>query len=115
MLLVEFVVELIHFFPRLFEGAFSRWSDFVEPAPTAFNAIKRRSKQACSLQAVQKRVKRTRADPISVMLQFLHHRESKNGLVHRMEQNMDADQPVEEFPLLKGHENKYTSVHLPRS
>jgi hypothetical protein len=87
----------------------SRWSDFVEPASPAFSAIERRSQQACPLQAVQKRVKRSRADPISVVLQFLHHREAKDGLVHRMEQHMDADQPVEEFPLLKGHVNKYTS------
>lgn len=115
MLLVEFVVELIHFFPGLFEGAFSRRSDFVKPAPPAFNAIKRGAKQACPLQSVEKRVKRTRADPIPVMLQFLHHRESKNGLVHRMNENMDADQPVEEFPLLKGHEIKYTSAHLLQS
>jgi hypothetical protein len=113
MCLVEFVVELIHFRSCLFEGPLSRGSDFIEPAPAALNSIKRRPEQAGPLQAVQEGIKRTRADAIPVMFQFFHHRETKDGLVHCVQQYMDANQAVEEFPFLIGHENKYTSAQLP--
>ena len=102
---MEFMVQFVHFFPGFFEGALSRGSDFIEPATPALHAIKRRPEQAGSLQAVQERIKGTRADAIAVMFQLLHHRETKDGLVHCVQQYMDADQPVEELPFLIGHVN----------
>jgi hypothetical protein len=84
MLFMKFMVQFIHFFPGLFEGALSSGRDSIDPALSALNTIKRRSEQAGSLQAVQKRIKRARPDPVAMMFQFVHHRKAKDGLVRRM-------------------------------
>jgi hypothetical protein len=39
MFLVKFVVKLIHFYPRFFEGSFSGRSDAIEPALPTLSAI----------------------------------------------------------------------------
>lgn len=70
---MKFMMQFVHFFPGLFEGALSCGSDSIEPSPTALHAVERRTEQAGSLQAVQKRIECTWADPVSMMFQFLHH------------------------------------------
>lgn len=54
-------------------------------------------------------IERPRPDPVPVMRQFLHHRQSKNRLVRGMNQHVDPYQPEKEFPLLFQH-----SMNIPR-
>jgi hypothetical protein len=49
---------------------------------------------------MQKRIKRSRPDPVAVVSQFLHHGESEDRFVRSMNQHMDANQTVEEVSLM---------------
>ncbi len=95
MLFVQFMVQFIHFFFGLFESSFAGGCDLVEPSSAAFNAIEGRAQQARSFQPVQKRIERAGADAIAVMRELLHHGQSEDGLVHGVQQHVDADETVE--------------------
>jgi hypothetical protein len=114
MLFVQFMVQFIHFLPGFFEGSFSGGCDLVESSPSAFDAIEGRAQQARSFQPVQKRIERAGADAVAVVREFLHHGESEDGLVHGVQQHVDANKTVEEFALLIYHKNKYTSANVSR-
>jgi len=115
MLFVEFVVQFIHFLAGLFEGAFPGRRNFVDPSAAAFHMIERGAQQARFFQPVQERIKSSGANAVAVVREFLHHGESEDGLVHGMQQHVDADETVEEFALLIWHKNKYTSTQVSQS
>jgi hypothetical protein len=108
---VKLVVEFIHFFPCLLKSAPAHGSDAVETSSAAIDAIEAGAQKAGAFEAVKQRVQGAWADAITVMLQFLHHGQTKDGLVHRVQQHMDADQAIEKLPFLVSHFNKYTSEH----
>jgi hypothetical protein len=58
---------------------------------------------------MQKRIQRSRPDPVAVMRQFLHHRQPEDRLMRGMNQHMDPYQPKKKFPLLFQH-----SMNIPR-
>ena len=66
-----------------------------------------RLKQAGPLHSVKERVKGARTDAIAVLLQFLHHRKPEDWLVRRMDQHVDPNEPVVEFPLVIPHTIEY--------
>ena len=109
MLFVKFVVQLIHFLPGFFEGAFSDGRDSVEPPAPAFNAIERGAQQSRTLQSVEKGIERAGTDAIPMMLELFHHGQPEDRFVNGVQQHVDADEAVEEFALLICHVNKYNS------
>ncbi len=54
-------------------------------------------KEALLFQSVKHGIKRPRAEFVAVTLQLLDHGEAKNGLLTGVVQDMNADQPGEEF------------------
>ncbi len=64
---------------------------------------------------MQKRIERAGTDVIPVVLQLLHHCQSKDGLMHSVQQHVNADEAVEEFPLLVRHVNNYNAASSLRS
>lgn len=52
---------------------------------------------------MQKRIERSRTNAISMMLQLLHHGQSKDWLMGGMHKHMNPYEPEEEFPLLFQH------------
>jgi hypothetical protein len=52
---------------------------------------------------MQERVEGSRSDAIPVMRQLLHHGQSKNGFMRRMDEDMNPYKTGKEFPLMTGH------------
>jgi hypothetical protein len=106
---VEFAVEFVDLLSRLFKSPFSGSGNPVNPAPATFDAIELRTQETGTFQPMQKRVKRAGTDAVAMVFQFLHHGEAEDGLVRCVKQHMDADEAIEEFALLIGHEDNYNS------
>ncbi len=78
---MQFFVEFIDLGFRRSQGLLTRRSDLVNPPPSSSHILEGRFQQTGALQTVQKRIKSPRTNAISVMLQFLHHREAEDWLV----------------------------------
>ena len=110
MLFVEFVVELVDFVSGLFEGAFSGGGNSVDPASSSFDAIEGGTEKAGTFESMQKGIKRAWSDAVAMVLEFLHHGKTEDGLMGSVKQHMDADEAIEEFAFLIRHENNYKSA-----
>jgi hypothetical protein len=56
-----------------------------------------RLEQAGAFQPVQQGIQSSGADAVSVMPQFVHHAKTEDGFLCSMQQDVDADESVEEF------------------
>jgi hypothetical protein len=45
-------------------------------------------------------IQSSRSNPVTVMLQLLHHGQAKNRLMSGMNQHMDANESGKDFPLM---------------
>jgi hypothetical protein len=100
---VQFFVEFIDFGFRRSQGLLTRRRDLVNPPPSSSHILKGRFQQSGALQTVQKRIKSSRTNAISVMLQFLHHRQTEDWLVIGMKKHMDPNQSEKKFSLVARH------------
>jgi len=107
---MKFAVQLIDFGSGLVQGFPAGRGDPVKPPPAASSMIEAGFQQAGALQSVQKRIESAWANAITVMLQFLHHRQPEDRLLRGMEEHVDSNQPVKKFPLVIRHTINYTSA-----
>jgi len=99
-MLVQFVVQFVHFLPRLVQGfPASRGNPVNAPLPAARN-LQGRFQQSASLQPMQQRIQRSRSNAIAVVRKLVHHRQSKNRLMAGVHQHVNPYQSEEEFLLL---------------
>ena len=103
MLLVEFVMEFIYLHFCACQGAFARCRDGVEALLPAGHCLDGRPQEAASLQAVEQRVEGSRADPVSVVFELIHHRQAKDGPVSGVDQHVNSDKAGKEIPLRAFH------------
>lgn len=99
-------MQFIDLHSRLIQPFPALRCDPVDPAPATANIFKSGSKVPSTLQTVQQRIKRTRANAISVVLQLLDHGQSENGLLRRVYQHMDTYETDKEFSLMEGHHKR---------
>ena len=110
MLLVKFFVEFIHFVLGFQESAFSGRSDLIEPPSPSLDSIEGRAEKAGAFKSMQQRIEGSRTNPITVVLQFLHHGEPEDRLMYRVQEHVNSNQAVEEFASLICHGHQYTSA-----
>ena len=108
MFFVQFVVQFIDLRSRLIQSLLAGRRDLVDPATVPPNISDDRLQQAAALETMQKGVKSSRPDTITVMGQFLHHCKPEDGFMGRMYEHMNSDEAEKEFSLLIGHSIKYT-------
>jgi hypothetical protein len=109
MLFVEFVVEFIHFGPGLGERAPACRGDLIDAPFASADPIEVGLEQTGLLQSMEEGVKRSRADAIAVMLQLLHHGQTEDWVMRRMDQHVDPNEPVIKFALMIDHRIDYTA------
>jgi hypothetical protein len=102
------MVQLVDFFFGSREGAAACSRNPIH-APPVSTAIRKRLQQLRAFQSMKQRIERPGPDPVSMARQFLHHRQSKDGLLRRMHQNVDANKSVKKFAPLVSHTNQYTA------
>jgi hypothetical protein len=105
MFFVEFVVQFIDFHSGLVQRLLAGSRDLVDPATVPSNILEDRLQETAAFQAMQEGVESSRPDAIPVMRQFLHHRKAEDGLLRRMHEYMNPDQPEKEFSLVTGHQS----------
>jgi hypothetical protein len=69
--------------------------------------IEKRLQQAGALQSMKQRIESARTDPISVMLQLLHHPQPEDRLVRSVEKHVNSNETVKELPLVVHHTIEY--------
>ena len=107
---MQLVVQFIDLRSRLIQSLLAGRRDCVDPATMPPNISDDRLQQAAALETMQKGVKSSRPDTITVMGQFLHHCKPKNGFMGSMYQDMNSDEAEEELLLLIGHSTNIPSV-----
>jgi len=108
MRLVQFVVQLVDFFFGSRECAPAGSRNPIHAPPVPFR-IRKRLEQLRPFQTVKQRIKSAGADPVSVARKFLHHRQTEDGLLRCMHQNVNANEPVEELAPMILHTNQYNA------
>jgi len=63
------------------------------PSAAASDILESRFQEAPAFHAVQQRVESSGADAVAVTAEFLHHGQAEDGLVQRVDQHVNADQP----------------------
>lgn len=111
MRLVQLMVKLVYLLSSFPEGLLSRRRDAIDAPGAAASVARNGLEQSAALHPVQKRIKSSRPDAIAVMGKLLHHRQSKDGLMARVQQHVNADQPVKKFLLETLHRKHYTALH----
>jgi len=82
----------------LFQSPPSRCGDPVYPSPSTRDVLQLRLQQAAALHSVQQWVQRPRSNEIAMVLQLLHHRQSKYRLVSSVHEHVDANETVKKLP-----------------
>jgi len=75
---VKFMMKLVYLFSGFVQGFPANGGDLVNPSLTSSNIPEYRLQQATPLQAMQEWVEGSRANAIPMMLQLLHHGQSKD-------------------------------------
>lgn len=89
---MQFLVEFIDFGFGRSQSFLTLRGDLVNSATSSPNIFEGRFQQTGVLQAVEKRIKSPRTDAISVMLQFLHHRQAEDWFVQGVKKHMNPNQ-----------------------
>jgi len=110
MRFVELVVQLVDLDAGFFHGLSAGTGDAVNATPAATRIFEGGFEQAGTLQSVKERIESAGADPVTVMLELLHHRQAEDRLVRGMDEHVNADEPVKEFPMVIRHILEYISV-----
>lgn len=97
---VEFVVQLVYFYPGVIEGTPARRRDRIDPSAAPIDILELRLQQTSALHAVQERVEGSRADTITVMVQFVHHGEAEDRLVKSVHEHMNPDEAGKQIALM---------------
>src|SRR5579875_1000976 len=109
MRFVQLAVQLVDFLTGLAERPPARRSDPVDAPSAPRRGIHRRFQQSGPLHSVQHWIERTRTDAIAVMRQLRHHLHAEDRLLGRMQQHVNADQPIIEFAPMVRHRNEYSA------
>jgi hypothetical protein len=112
---MKFVVQFINLLFGLFKSLLAGRGDFVDPAAVPSHILEDGLQEPAAFQAVEERIESSRSDAIPVMGQLLHHCESKDGFVGRMDEHMDPYQAEKEFPLVISHRLNIPPVNQNRS
>jgi hypothetical protein len=100
MLLVEFLVEFVDFFPCLFQSFLPRFGQLVDTSPSSAHIHQLGDEKPIPFHAVQERVEGSWTYSIAMMFQFFHHSQAKQGLMSGVNQHMDANQTCKDFSLM---------------
>lgn len=103
MLFVQFLMEFINLGFRRSQSLLTRRRDFVNPPPSSSHILESRFKQTGMFQAVKEGIEGSGSNAISVMLQFLHHRQAEDWLVRGVKEHMNPNQSEKEFSLVARH------------
>src|SRR5690348_115607 len=96
---MQFAMKFVHLHPYTVQRAAPRCSDGIHPSPAAIDLPKLRFQQSAALHAVQQWVERSRADAVTMANEFFHHSQAKDGLVQRVHQHVDPDEPGKQVTL----------------
>jgi len=107
MLFVKFVVEFIDFGPYLIQRLPARGGDRVDAPAASADPVEAGFEQAGALHSMKERIEGAGPNPVTVMLQLSHHSQPEDGLVRGMDEHVDANEPVVEFPLVIPHTIEY--------
>ena len=100
---MQLAVQFVDFFVGLVEGLMAGGGDAVDAAAATGDDLFRGVQEAGGFQAVEERIEGSGADAVAVMGEFVHHGESKDGLVGRVDQHMNPDKAVEKLALRVRH------------
>jgi hypothetical protein len=100
---VQLVVQLIDLRPRMLESLSALSGHSVHAASASLDDLEHRTQQASTFHTVQERVQRAGTDPISVVPELLHHRESEDILVSCVNEHMNPNETGEQLSLMLDH------------
>ena len=88
---VEFMVEFVYLYSRLFQSLFAYSSYFVDSASASASVLQFRDEKSIALHAVQQWVERSWPNAIAMMFQLFHHGETKHRLMSCVNQHVDTN------------------------
>jgi hypothetical protein len=100
MLLMKFLVQFVDLYHCLSECLFACFGQLVDPAPAAANVSQLGDQKSIAFHTVQERIDGSGSNAVAVVLQFLHHGQTKYRFMSRMNEHMDANQSRKEFPVM---------------
>jgi hypothetical protein len=103
MLFVKLVVQLVHLDSGPVQRSLAGWRYLVNPSLSSTNNRSNGLQEAIAFQPVQERVEGSWTDAVPVMLEFFHHGQTKDRLMKRMHEDVDAYEAEEEFTLMFQH------------
>jgi hypothetical protein len=106
---MQLVVQLVDLLFGSRKGAAAGRCNPVH-APAASARISKRFQQLGALQSVQQGIEGPRPDAVAMVRKFLHHRQPKDGLVGCVNENVNADEPVQQLSLTGAHRDHYNVI-----
>lgn len=94
-------MQLINLVSGLRESFLAGFGQLVNPSPSTSYLLGFRGQQPISLHPMKQRIQRSRTNFVSVVCKLFHHGQTKQRLLCSMNQHMDANESVEEFPLMR--------------
>ncbi len=91
---MQLFVQLIHLHSRFLQCTLPCRCDPVDPAASPLYALQARFQQPGALQPMHHRIQRSRSHSVSVVFKLVHHGQAKDGLMRRMQQHMQPNQPI---------------------
>lgn len=92
---MQLFMQFIHLHSRFLQRALPRRRNPVEPAASPFNALQARFHQSGALQPMHQRIQSPRSHSVSVVFKLVHHGQAEDGLMRRMQQHVQPNQPIE--------------------
>lgn len=97
---VQLMMEFVDHEARFFESLFACGCDSIHSSSAPGHIPQVRFEQATAFHSMQQRIQCSCSDPIAMTFEFFHHCQSKDRLVRGVDEHMDADESVKEFPMM---------------